>query len=260
MLLNFTDTGQGPTIVLLHGMAGSLRYWEELIPELRKSHRVIAIDLLGFGQSPKPKDVTYTAETHLASIEETLHSIGISQPLTLVGHSTGALLALKLANRSPELVNRLFLFSLPIYKSPAEAKQDITRGGKLRELAYFGPTSRFLCTAWCKTLRPITRHLAPLYLKGLPKRVAQDSLLHTWQSYAQTLDQVVVHQDAKSDLVDIAAPTEVIYGDKESPIIANNFRNLKLSQNIRLQTISGRHNLAIDNKERVLEILKSRPR
>jgi surfactin synthase thioesterase subunit len=94
----------------------------------------------------------------------------------------------------------------------------------------------------------------------LPKRVAQDSLLHTRQSYTQTLDQVVVHQDAKSNLVDIAVPTEVIYGDKESPIIANNFRNLKLGHNIRLQTISGRHNLAIDNKERVLEILKSRPR
>jgi pimeloyl-ACP methyl ester carboxylesterase len=54
MLLNFTDTGQGPTMVLLHGMAGSLRYWEELIPELRKSHQVIAIDLLSAkAQSPK---------------------------------------------------------------------------------------------------------------------------------------------------------------------------------------------------------------
>lgn len=53
--LRFVDVGKGPPVVLIHGFASSLETWDLLIPELSKTHRVIALDLKGFGWSDRPE-------------------------------------------------------------------------------------------------------------------------------------------------------------------------------------------------------------
>jgi pimeloyl-ACP methyl ester carboxylesterase len=250
MLLNYTQTGAGRPIILLHGLAGSLRYWDDLVPELSQKYSVIALDLLGFGRSLHPSSVTYNYDTHILSIIELQN-----QPLYLVGHSTGALLALRLASMHPELIGRLTLISMPIYIHPKQARQDITQGKRLRDLAYYGPTSRVLCTTWCRLLRPASRFIAPLYLPGLPKKVAQDSLLHTWQSYAQTMEHVIMHQHVQYDLDKVTAPVDFIYGDRESSVVLNNFQALKLTRNTDSHILPGHHNIALDDKHAIIELL-----
>ncbi|HSX23622.1 MAG TPA: alpha/beta hydrolase [Candidatus Saccharimonadales bacterium] len=244
MLLHYTETGQGQPIVLLHGMAASTRFWDNLTPSLAANHRVIALDLLGFGRSPKPKQVTYGYETHIASILETLDQLKLAYPAVFVGHSMGSLLALRLAFLHPHKVSKLVLLALPYYNSPSEAKQSITKNTRRRLLAYYGPTSHVLCSTWCKFLRPISKHVAPAYLKSLPKAVAKDSVLHSWQSYAQSLDNVIAHQTVKRDLNKINIPVHIIYGDKEDPIIRQNLRSLDgTAVNVHITKVGGGHNI-----------------
>lgn len=256
MILHYTDTGAGEPIVLIHGMAASARYWNNLIPSLSKNNRVIAIDLLGFGKSPKPKDVTYDVPTHLASIFETLDNIGINSPFTLVGHSMGALLSLKLARQYPEKVNKLVLLGMPIYKTPVEAKQNITKDSRIREHAYYGQTSHALCATWCWFLRPLTKHVAPLYLYNQPKDVAQDSLLHTWQSYAESLEHVISNQSVEADLKNLSIPTRLIYGEKEEDITIGNLQSIAdLAPNISVDFVDGGHNIGVNGEPVIAQII-----
>ncbi len=250
MLLHYEETGQGPPVVLLHGMAGSLRYWDQVVPYLAKTHRVITVDLLGFGHSPMPKDVTYNIDTHLKSIMETFEHLKVNEPFTLVGHSMGALLALKLALAQPKKVQKLALISMPVWNKPQEARQAITGGRLSRRLAYYGPTSHTLCTVWCKFLRPVSSRLAHLYIKNQPVPVTRESVLHTWQSYDQSMRYVIENQQVEADLQQLITPTLLLYGDKEDTLTLRNIDAFKsLPDNVRGENIEGSHNLPIESPQ-----------
>lgn len=258
MLLNHQITGSGKPIVFLHGMAGSRRYWDGVIEQLDpKAYQAIAIDLLGFGNSPMPRRSAYDYEAHIDSILETLEHVGVGKPYAVVAHSMGALLALRLAAERPEQVSRLVLCGLPFYPTPAIAKRAITNSKKRLELAYYGPTSRALCTLWCKWLRPLTKHLAPLYLAGQPKLVAQDSLLHTWQSYDKSRHHVIESQTVPADLAKLKVPAVFLYGSEDGALEYVKSNNLLQGSTIaKLEVIQGlSHNLPIEQPESVLEYL-----
>lgn len=258
MILHSASTGNGMPIVLLHGMAASTRYWDNLTPALSQNHRVIALDLLGFGHSPKPKNVTYDSATHLESVLETLDKLGVQFPVILVGHSMGALLALKLAVQHPDKVSKLVLLAMPIFDlvTAAEAKDVITRKTKVRELAFFGNSSHVLCVSWCTLLRPVTRHVAPLYLKYLPKLVAQDSLLHTWQAFSESLDHVIIHQDAHTDLAALTLPTTLIYGNHDTLTDVTTIQNLsKIGTHIVTTSVQGGHNIGVYSDPEIIKTI-----
>jgi cis-3-alkyl-4-acyloxetan-2-one decarboxylase len=76
---------------------------------------VIVVDLLGFGDSPKPDWATYDARTQAQSLAKTLLGLGLTQRVVLVGHSMGSLVAVEFAKRYPALVKALVLCSPPLY-------------------------------------------------------------------------------------------------------------------------------------------------
>ncbi len=109
--------GSGETIVFLHGLGGTTRYWSSMLPKGRLEGRIVLVDLLGFGDSPRPW-FRYTVERHLAALHEVLQQYG---QIVLVGHSLGAALALIYAARYPETVKGLVLISLPNFGSRGHA-------------------------------------------------------------------------------------------------------------------------------------------
>lgn len=216
MTLHYTILGQGEPVVLLHGMAGSSRYWNEAVRNFSpEKYKIINLDLLGFGLSPKPTDVTYNYETHIAAIKETLDALDVKS-FVLVGHSMGALLALRLAAYSDFEIRHLVLVGLPFYPSPEAARAAITNSSWLKKRAYYGNSSKLLCTVWCNYLGNLSKHVAPLYLKGVSKAVAQDSVLHTWQSYDQSLRNVIETQHVDKDLKRITVPVSILYGSADN--------------------------------------------
>ena len=120
------ETGtSGPQVVFLPGLGGTTRYWQEHLETLPQSRRVLLVDLLGFGESPKPW-TRYSVEQHVAALHHLLKERG---RFTLVGHSMGSLLALAYAAHYPHQVERLVLFSVPYF------------GSKDKALSYFGSQS-----------------------------------------------------------------------------------------------------------------------
>lgn len=106
--LQILDQGnpQGSPIVLIHGYAGSMHWWDELAPLLEKDHRVIRVELLGHGGSEKPgSEERYSIESQASAIAEALSGKGV-QGATVVGHSLGGTVATELAARSPALATR----------------------------------------------------------------------------------------------------------------------------------------------------------
>jgi dihydroxynaphthoic acid synthetase/2-succinyl-6-hydroxy-2,4-cyclohexadiene-1-carboxylate synthase len=103
--------GSGPALLLLHGFTGSASSWDAHLPELASRFDVIAVDLLGHGESDAPGDPErYRAERQVADLVALLDALDIQQAAVL-GYSMGARLALALALAHPERVTRLVLES-----------------------------------------------------------------------------------------------------------------------------------------------------
>ena len=99
------DSASPPPIVLLHCFGCSLHWWDRMVPLLAKRHRVIRIDLLGFGGSEKPKS-GYSMEDQARLVALALGRLN-AQGAVVVGHSIGFDVATALASESSELVDRL---------------------------------------------------------------------------------------------------------------------------------------------------------
>jgi pimeloyl-ACP methyl ester carboxylesterase len=105
----FRLAGQGPLIVLVHGITGNSDQWEPVMEALSDRFTVFAPDLLGHGESAKPRG-DYSLGAYASGIRDLL--IGLdAEPATIVGHSLGGGIAMQLAYQFPERCGRLVLMS-----------------------------------------------------------------------------------------------------------------------------------------------------
>src|SRR2546423_2168848 len=105
----YRTAGSGPAVLLIHGMINSSRHWESVALSLVDSHRVIAPDLIGHGDSATPRG-DYSLGAHAASIRDLLATIGIERA-TVVGHSLGGGVAMQFFYQFPQRTERLVLIS-----------------------------------------------------------------------------------------------------------------------------------------------------
>ena len=103
----FLRGGSGPVLLLVHGIGGSSRTWEPVLPELTRHCTVIAPDLLGHGDSDKPR-ADYSLGGFANGLRDLLALLGVERA-TVVGHSLGGGVALQLAYQYPERCERLVL-------------------------------------------------------------------------------------------------------------------------------------------------------
>jgi len=101
--------GDGPPVVLIHGMVNSSRHWEQVALRLADRYTVIAPDLLGHGDSAAVRG-DYSLGAHACSIRDLLTTIGIERA-TIVGHSLGGGIAMQFFYQFPQRVERLALIS-----------------------------------------------------------------------------------------------------------------------------------------------------
>jgi len=106
----YRDLGGGDDVLLLiHGMAGSSETWRAVIPQLSRKHRVVAPDLLGHGQSDKPRG-DYSLGAFAVWLRDLLDELGISRA-TIVGQSLGGGVAMQFVYQHPDYCQRLILIS-----------------------------------------------------------------------------------------------------------------------------------------------------
>jgi len=99
--------GTGQKILLIHGLAGSSKSWDDVLALLTPHADVIAVDLLGHGESAKPSG-DYSLGAYASGLRDFLSILGIDS-VTIVGHSFGGGVAMQLAYQHPHLVDRLVL-------------------------------------------------------------------------------------------------------------------------------------------------------
>ena len=106
---SYSDSGDGPALLFIHGLTSSQRNWAHLVDALNKDHRVLAPDLFGHGASAKPMG-DYSLGAHAATLRDLLDRLDIDR-VTLVGHSFGGGIAMQFCYLFPERVERLVLVS-----------------------------------------------------------------------------------------------------------------------------------------------------
>jgi len=110
-------------VLFIHGFVSSSGFWTETVlphvsPSARSRRRLFAVDLLGFGRSPKPADSLYTLREHVEMIERSVIERHGVRSFHIVAHSLGSILALALAVKYPAAVRSLTLVAPPYFPVP----------------------------------------------------------------------------------------------------------------------------------------------
>jgi pimeloyl-ACP methyl ester carboxylesterase len=218
----FRTAGEGPVVVLVHGITGSSAQWAPVIPLLAERFTVIAPDLLGHGESAKPRG-DYSLGAYATGIRDLL--IALDHPkATVVGHSLGGGIAMQFAYQFPERCERLVLVSsgglgrdvhlllraasLPgaDYVLPA-----LTSAGLLGVGRAAGELLRLLRMPPGEDLEVLARGFASLDNAG-----SRQAFLHTVRAVIEPSGQRVSAQDrlALAGLL----PTLIVWGERDSII------------------------------------------
>ncbi|MFD0665749.1 alpha/beta fold hydrolase [Thermocatellispora tengchongensis] len=103
----FRMAGDGPPLLLIHGIGDSSATWEPVLPLLARRFTVIAPDLLGHGESDKPR-ADYAVAAYACGMRDLLSVLGVDR-VTVAGHSLGGGIAMQFAYQFPERCERLVL-------------------------------------------------------------------------------------------------------------------------------------------------------
>lgn len=106
--IHYIDQGKGPAVILIHGFGGHTYSYRYLLPELVRDHHVVALDLVGFGYSGRPEKGDYSHQAQARRVVGLMDAMGIEKA-SLVGHSMGGEIAMRVAAGWPERVKRIAL-------------------------------------------------------------------------------------------------------------------------------------------------------
>ena len=239
---------KGPQLVFIPGIGATTRYWELVVGSLARRMRLTLIDLLGFGRSPKPW-TTYAVDRHLAELERVIAPLAREEPITLVGHSLGARLAVVYAARHPEQVRQLILVSMPYFAGGDNARRFIGQ----RDADGWLWTHMVPFALTCLLGRRLLGWAAPMMAGNLPRVVAEDLNQMTWRSSTSTMWEVIYRYDVSADLKRLRPDMRVtfLHGDRDrsAPLDRiQDIRRLRPSVDVRVFP-GGDHQLPLRQSE-----------
>jgi len=224
------DEGKGPTLVMLHGIASSSVTFTHAIPLVSDSYRVIALDLLGFGDSPRPPEATFTLDEHVAAVAATLRSLRVKKPITLVGHSLGALIATRYAAQYRDQVSHLVVVAPPVYLPENQVVDPLERWqmDAYHRLYDFMRANPSFTTNGAKALS----RMSPI--KNLIEVSAKN-----WEAFSLSLENCIESQTTITDLAQVTAPIDLVYGTWDPFLVPAGLRVIERMRGVTTTRVEG---------------------
>lgn len=253
--------GQGPPTLLLHGFLGSNRYWGAAFDRLADQGLLLAPDLLGFGASPRPAS-GYGPDDHGRALVRSLGESDVREAVRVVGHSTGALLALWLASRHPDKVSRVVAIAPPLFRDPEHARRQVRRLGLLERLFAFQDRAvKLFCTNLCEKRPELAARLYSVLRRDLPYPILADATRHSWISYSETIKRVILAAEAVRWLASVRCDVELVAGTEDRLLDLDLLRELtERYPHVRLRVVPGAgHHLPLTRPELCLAAIEGEP-
>ena len=258
----YRSAGEGPPVVLVHGIAGSSATWGGALPLLARNHTVVAPDLLGHGESAKPRG-DYSLGAYASGIRDLLTALGHDR-VTVVGHSLGGGIAMQFAYQFPERCERLVLVSSgglgkevsPILKAVAlpgaEYVLPLILTDRLHGAAGWA-------TSWVGKLgvrpAPLLAEIWDSWTRLTDTR-AQRAFIHTIRSVIDIAGQRVSARDRLYLASEM--PTMIVWGDRDGIIpVDHAYIGHELMTGSRLEIVEGAgHFLPVQQPARLVALLE----
>ena len=177
--------------------------FDNLVPLLTPNHRVIALNLLGCGNSPAPAELEYTVDDHVEAVRRTLIKRRVWRPFTLVGHSMGGLIAARFASVYGRWVKRAILAGAPIYPPVKTVANPVERAQlgvyqAIYDYLKANPQFTSLTAGALNALSPI-KNVIQVTERG-------------WEATKRSMTNVIQGQSTLTDLTLVSSPVELVYG------------------------------------------------
>ena len=238
-----------PTVVLLHGLAGSAKYWRGMTA-MNATVSMVSIDLAGFGDAidaPGPYGIVGQRERLRAYLRARCPDGAI-----LVGHSYGALVALAVAASSSS-VRGVVGFNVPAFSSAAEARRHIAREGAIQRWMVEDPQKAWaMCQLMCAT-RGLAAELAPMLAPDLPVEVAKDGVQHMWPALHESFADIVAPAPVRSWVDVCPSPICLVMGTDDEVAPPRVVQRALLGSVCELLVEQGRHHLPLEQPQRALD-------
>lgn len=239
---NFISLGEGAPVVMVHGLAASHHDWDDLIPELVScGYAAYALDLLGHGESPKPRARAYQMDWMSRHLSGWIEALELDEPAVLIGHSLGGYLILDYARRFPERVRALVLAN-PFYR--------LEQLPALLRLVYHRPLINTAVVRWTPGWlfrlivdgTSISMGHSNGGVHNLPEHVRAQTAL----DYMRTAPGVYNLPNSMTDLVpslpEITHPTLAVWGTRDTTLPPSSFADLVSAlPNVTAKTLPAGH-------------------
>lgn len=230
---NVRDVGEGPAILLIHGLSAAMDWWDPIVPTLAEAHRVITIDLLGHGGTEAP-ETGYEIANNATLVRQAMTELGVASA-TVVGHSLGGLVATALAEQFPEAVERLVIMNTPA----AEVSPEMAEG--VPDMPLVGQV-----LAEIMTDDMVRNLLAPTFAPGfvIPDAYVADARQLTFPALQQTQQGGEAYRSAMAIHLRLASlPTQpgvlVIMGELDAIVLPTDAALYATVPNARVEIIPG---------------------
>lgn len=204
--------GAGEPILLIHGFPTSSHLWNEVVRELPGGHRVVVVDLLGYGRSDPPREHDVSIRGHADRMIALLDALGINYAC-VVGHDIGGGIALTMALRAPARVSRLCLIDSVAFD--AWPSREVKMARAMLPLTRHLPATWLLSILRTDLFRGYTEtsrgtHSIEKYVRPFASLEGRDAFMQHLESLDATDTEALTPR-----LKDVISPTAILWGAED---------------------------------------------
>jgi pimeloyl-ACP methyl ester carboxylesterase len=245
--INYTDTGKGTAVVLLHGFLENSTMWKDFVPELSKKYRVITIDLLGHGKT-QPLNYVQTMEDNADMVLAVLNALNVRKAI-LAGHSMGGYVALAFADLFPNVVKGIALVNSTAKADNAERKINRDRAIVAVKQNY----SSFVRMSVANLFSEDNRERLEQEIEA----VKLEALKTPLQGIVASLEGMKIRKDRESLLHEGKIPVLLILGKKDPVLNYDENATQQKHDSVELVTFADGHMSPIENRDELLDALQA---